>query len=118
VGVTLFVANLGRSLAFYRDLLGFRQVDLGLGSAVLESGDARIVLRRVVDMPPVDRRLIHLLLEVPDVQAAYDELLLQGVEFVHRPRVVSRFQELELWSAAFRDPDGHGIALTKWAVHH
>jgi catechol 2,3-dioxygenase-like lactoylglutathione lyase family enzyme len=116
VGVTLFVTNLGRSLAFYRDLLGFRQVDMGLGSAVLESGDSRIVLRRVVDMPPVDRRLVHLLLEVPDVQAAYDELLLQGVEFVHRPRPVSRYEQLELWSAAFRDPDGHGIALTKWEV--
>jgi resuscitation-promoting factor RpfA len=117
VGVTLFVSNLGRSLAFYRDLLGFRQVDLGLGSAVLEAGDGRVVLRRVVDMPPVDRRLVHLLLEVPDVQAAYDELLLQGVEFVHRPRPVSRYEQLELWSAAFRDPDGHGIALTKWNVH-
>jgi catechol 2,3-dioxygenase-like lactoylglutathione lyase family enzyme len=118
VGVTLFVTNLARSLAFYRDRLGFRQVDLGLGSAVLESGDARIVLRRVVDMPPVDRRLIHLLLDVPDVQAAYDELLLQGVQFVHRPRPVSRFEGLELWSAAFRDPDGHGIALTRWKVRH
>ena len=116
VGVTLFVSNLGRSLGFYRDLLGFRQVDLGLGSAVLESGDSRIVLRRVVDMPPVDRRLVHLLLEVPDVQAAYDELLIQGVEFVHRPRPVSRYEQLELWSAAFRDPDDHGIALTKWDV--
>ena len=115
-GVTLFVSNLGRSLAFYRDLLGFRQIDLGLGSAVLESGDGRIVLRRVVDMPPVDRRLVHLLLEVPDVQAAYDELLLQGVEFVHRPRPVSRYEQLELRSAAFRDPDGHGIALTRWDV--
>jgi catechol 2,3-dioxygenase-like lactoylglutathione lyase family enzyme len=116
VGVTLFVSNLGRSLAFYRDLLGFRQVDLGLGSAVLEAGDGRVVLRRVVDMPPVDRRLVHLLLEVPDVQAAYDELLLQGVEFVHRPRPVSRYEQLQLWSAAFRDPDGHGIALTRWDV--
>jgi catechol 2,3-dioxygenase-like lactoylglutathione lyase family enzyme len=117
IGVTLFVSNLGRSLAFYRDLLGFRQVDLGLGSAVLEAGDGRVVLRRVVDMPPVDRRLVHLLLEVPDVQAAYDELLLQGVVFVHRPRPVSRYEQLELWSAAFRDPDGHGIALTRWDVH-
>jgi len=116
VGVTLFVANLGRSVAFYRDLLGFRQVDMSLGSAVLEAGDGRIVLRRVIDMAPVDRRLVHLLLEVPDVQAAYDELLLQGVEFVHRPRPVSRYEQLELWSAAFRDPDGHGIALTKWEV--
>ncbi len=118
VSVTLFVANLGRSVAFYRDLLGFRQVDMGLGSAVLESGDGRIVLRRVVDMAPVDRRLVHLMLEVPDVQAAYDELLLQGVEFVHRPRRVSRYDQLELWSAAFRDPDGHGIALVRWDVRH
>ena len=116
VSVTLFVANLGRSVAFYRDLLGFRQVDMGLGSAVLESGDGRIVLRRVVDMAPVDRRLVHLLLEVPDVQAAYDELLLQDVEFVHRPRAVSRYEQLELLSAAFRDPDGHGIALVNWKV--
>ena len=114
VGVTLFVTNLTRSVGFYRDTLGFRQVDEGLGSAVLESGDSRIVLRRVADMAPVDRRLVHLLLEVPDVQAAYDDLRARGVTFVHRPRAVSRYEQLELWSAAFRDPDGHGIALIRW----
>jgi catechol 2,3-dioxygenase-like lactoylglutathione lyase family enzyme len=114
VGVTLFVTNLTRSVAFYRDTLGFAQVDEGLGSAVLESGDSRIVLRRVADMAPVDRRLVHLLLEVPDVQTAYDDLRGRGVTFVHRPRAVSRYEQLELWSAAFRDPDGHGIALVRW----
>jgi catechol 2,3-dioxygenase-like lactoylglutathione lyase family enzyme len=114
VGVTLFVTNLTRSVAFYRDTLGFTQVDEGLGSAVLESGDSRIVLRRVAEMAPVDRRLVHLLLEVPDVQAAYDDLRSRGVTFVHRPRAVSRYEQLELWSAAFRDPDGHGIALIRW----
>ena len=69
---------------------------------------------RVADMAPVDRRLVHLLLEVPDVQAAYEDLGSRGVEFVHRPRAVSRYEQLELWSAAFRDPDGHGIALIRW----
>jgi resuscitation-promoting factor RpfA len=116
VGVTLFVSNLARSIDFYRDTLGFSQVDEGLGSAVLESGDSRIVLRRVADMAPVDRRLVHLLLEVPDVQAAYDDLRARGVTFVHRPRAVSRYEQLELWSAAFRDPDGHGIALIRWEL--
>jgi catechol 2,3-dioxygenase-like lactoylglutathione lyase family enzyme len=72
------------------------------------------VLRRVVDMSPVDRRLVHLLLEVPDVLQAYDELRAKGIDFVHRPRAVSRYEQLELWSAAFRDPDGHGIALIRW----
>ncbi|MEN3304927.1 MAG: hypothetical protein V7603_1129 [Micromonosporaceae bacterium] len=118
VGVTLFVSNLGRSVSFYRDLLGFQQVDMGPGSAVLESGDGRIVLRRVVDMAPVDRRLVYLLLEVADVQVAYEDLRARGVEFVHRPRAVSRYEQLELWSAAFRDPDGHGIALTRWDLRH
>jgi catechol 2,3-dioxygenase-like lactoylglutathione lyase family enzyme len=116
LGVTLFVSNLGRSVVFYRDVLGFVQVEIGPGSAVLDSGDGRIVLRRVPEMEPVDRRLVHLLLEVPDVHAAYDDLKNRGVEFVHRPRPVSRYDQLELWSAAFRDPDGHGIALTKWDV--
>jgi catechol 2,3-dioxygenase-like lactoylglutathione lyase family enzyme len=114
VGVTLSVSNLGRSVAFYRDVLGFQQVEIGPGSAVLESGDGRMVLRRELDMEPVDRRLVYLLLEVPDVQAAYEDLHAQGVEFVHRPRAVSRYEQLELWSAAFRDPDGHGIAVTCW----
>jgi catechol 2,3-dioxygenase-like lactoylglutathione lyase family enzyme len=116
VGVTLFVTDLARSIAFYRDTLGFSEVDEGLGSAVLESGDGRIVLRRVADMAPVDRRLVHLLLEVPDVQAAYEDLQARGVTFVHRPRAVSRYEQLELWSAAFRDPDGHGIALIRWEM--
>jgi hypothetical protein len=28
--------------------------------------------------------------------------------------VVNRGAKLDLWAAAFRDPDGHGIALTQW----
>ena len=113
VAVTLFVTNLPRSILFYRDTLGFGETDAGHGSAVLESGDARIVLRRV-EMPPVDRRLVQLLLEVPDVQAAYADLQSRGVTFIHRPRPVGQYQQMELWSAAFRDPDGHGIAVTQW----
>ncbi len=66
------------------------------------------------DIAPINRRLVHLNLEVADIQAAYDDLRGRGVTFVHRPRAVSRHEQLELWSAAFRDPDGHGIALTRW----
>lgn len=113
VSVTLFVTDLSRSIVFYRDLLGFQEIDAGHGSAVLESGEARIVLRRVA-MAPVDRRLVQLLLEVPDVHAAYEDLRAHGVSFIHRPRPVSQYEQMELWSAAFRDPDGHGIAVTNW----
>jgi catechol 2,3-dioxygenase-like lactoylglutathione lyase family enzyme len=113
VAVTLFVRDLSRSIIFYRDLLGFTESDAGRGSAVLISGDARIVLRRVT-MEAVDRRLVQLLLEVPDVDAAYADLRGRGVTFLHRPRPVGQYEQMTLWAAAFRDPDGHGIAVTQW----
>ncbi|MEU7872707.1 VOC family protein [Dactylosporangium sp. NPDC049140] len=116
VSITLIVSDLQRSRRFYRDTLGLTELDSGETSAVLESGSARVVLRRVADMPPVDRRVVHLNLDVPDVYDAYERLREQGVDFVHRPRVVPQGEQLELCSATFRDPDGHAIALTRWEL--
>jgi catechol 2,3-dioxygenase-like lactoylglutathione lyase family enzyme len=118
VSVTLIVSDLARSCSFYRDTLGLQEIDTSRSSAVLAFGEARVILRQVTDMPPIDRRLVHLNLDVPDVQEAYDRMRERGVEFVHRPRVVQQGEHLELCSATFRDPDGHAIALTRWAVRH
>jgi catechol 2,3-dioxygenase-like lactoylglutathione lyase family enzyme len=116
VSVTLIVADLRRSLTFYRDLLGLTEIDTGVGSAVLASGNARILLRQVTDTRPVDRRVVHLNLEVDDVHEAYDRLRREGVEFMHPPRVVNQGEQLEQWAATLRDPDGHAIALTRWEI--
>ncbi|MGI5236505.1 VOC family protein [Dactylosporangium sp. CA-139066] len=116
VSITLIVSDLQRSRRFYRDTLGLTELDSGETSAVLETGTARVVLRRVADMPPVDRRVVHLNLDVPDVYEAYERLREQGVDFVHRPRTVPQGEHLELCSATFRDPDGHAIALTRWEL--
>jgi catechol 2,3-dioxygenase-like lactoylglutathione lyase family enzyme len=116
VSVTLIVADLRRSLTFYRDLLGLTEIDSGVGSAVLASGNARILLRQVADTRPVDRRVVHLNLEVDDVHEAYERLRREGVEFMHPPRVVNQGEQLEQWAATLRDPDGHAIALTRWEV--
>lgn len=114
MGIMLLVADLDRSLAFYRDTLEFEVIDSAPDGAVLAYGGGRLLLRPQADMSPVDRRVIHLHIEVPDVDAAYQGLRAKGVEFAHKPRVLSRGDKLELWAARFRDPDGHGIALTQW----
>ncbi|MEU8296859.1 VOC family protein [Micromonospora sp. NPDC048909] len=114
VGLTLLVTDLSRSLGFYRGRLGFTEVDRGAGNAVLASGTTRLVLREVTEAAPVSRRLVHVNLEVDDIQAAYERLRETGVRFTYAPRVVNRGTKLEVWAAAFRDPDGHGIALTQW----
>ncbi|WP_406072270.1 VOC family protein [Micromonospora sp. NBC_01638] len=114
VGLTLLVTDLSRSLGFYRDVLGFSEVDQGAGNAILASGTTRLVLREVTGAAPISRRLVHVNLEVNDIEAAYERLRESGVRFTYAPRVVNRGSKLEVWAAAFRDPDGHGIALTQW----
>jgi catechol 2,3-dioxygenase-like lactoylglutathione lyase family enzyme len=114
VGITVLVTNLARSIAFYRDMLGFFEIDSGQGSAVLASGDTRLVLRTVHDLSTEAGRLIYLNLEVGDVEAVYNELKAKGVTFVHAPRPVNRGDKLELWSATFTDPDRHNIAVSQW----
>ncbi|PWU43823.1 glyoxalase [Micromonospora globispora] len=113
IGITLLVTDLARSLEFYRTL-GFDELDRGTGNAVLASGPTRLVLREVTGAAPISRRLVHVNLEVDDIQAAYERLRSSGVRFTYAPRVVNRGSKLEVWAAAFRDPDGHGIALTQW----
>ena len=113
VGITLLVTDLDRSLDFYREL-GFEELDRGEGNAVLASGPTRLVLRRVTGAAPISRRLVHVNLEVDDIQGAYERLRDSGVRFTYAPRVVNRGTKLEVWAAAFRDPDGHGVALTQW----
>ncbi|MEV0714074.1 VOC family protein [Asanoa sp. NPDC050611] len=114
VGLTFLVRDLAASIAFYRDMLGFQEIDSGEHNAVLASGDTRMVLREIKDASPVNRRLVHLNLEVGDVMTVYEDLRAKGVRFTYPPRVVNRGAKLELWAAAFRDPDGHGIAITQW----
>jgi catechol 2,3-dioxygenase-like lactoylglutathione lyase family enzyme len=113
VGLTVLVTDLDRSVAFYRDTLGFFEIDRGAGNAVLASGDTRVVLRAVQDLTSAGR-LIYLNLEVGDIEAVYRELLPKGVTFEHEPMVVNHGEKLELWSATFHDPDGHNIAITQW----
>ncbi|WP_213454079.1 VOC family protein [Rhizomonospora bruguierae] len=114
VGITLLVQDLEQSVAFYRETLGFHQLDTGDGNTVLASGETRLVLRAVPEAEPVSRRVSHINLEVADVQVMYEALREKGVRFTYSPRVVNRGERLELWAAAFRDPDGHGIALAQW----
>ncbi|MBY8875118.1 VOC family protein [Micromonospora sp. PLK6-60] len=114
VGITLLVSELDRSVEFYRDVLGFAEFDRGSGNAVLVSGATRLVLRQVNGAAPINRRLVHVNLDVADIQGAYQRLRDAGVRFTYAPRVVNRGAKMEAWAAAFRDPDGHGVALTEW----
>jgi catechol 2,3-dioxygenase-like lactoylglutathione lyase family enzyme len=120
-GVILAVADVDRSIAFYREHLGFAVEATfdapayailardGFRLSLAEQGHPADDLPGVVPTAPADgaRPPAMLVLEVPDCDAAHDALRSAGVAFaseVFRPP----------WGGArcfARDPDGHLIEL-------
>jgi len=114
VDVVTYVSDLAASLRFYADLLGLQVIESGTEAAVLRHGDVRIVLRHQADMAPIDRRLMHIHIRVPDIHEAFKRLEEKGVPYARRPTMTSRTDSHEVWTAVFHDPDGHGVGLIEW----
>jgi len=122
------VADLERSLSFYRDALGFEVIDrytlddAGLSAAIgaeatgrfaqLDGGNARVELVEYDAGDPVpetavyDTGAAHLGIEVEDVDAAY-EALPGDVETVSEPQTTGSGTRL----CFLRDPDGALVEL-------
>jgi lactoylglutathione lyase len=131
------VADLDRSLAFYRDLLGFEQIwrrtvdveyigtlvgypGLELRQAMLRIPGSEHCLElldyRNVDRTPVDTRTAnpgtaHICFMVDDLARLHRRLLAEGVEFVGGPLVPTTGPNVGKLVAYMQDPDGIRIEL-------
>ncbi|MEU5155106.1 VOC family protein [Glycomyces sp. NPDC021274] len=113
VAATLIVADLQRSVEFYTDALGLHIADRTQEAAILDAGFGKILLWERPDAPPGETGVMHLTFEVGDIDATFAEMNQAGVEFLHLPRTALLGQNYEMRAAAFRDPDGHGLAITE-----
>ncbi|GAA2129153.1 VOC family protein [Glycomyces algeriensis] len=113
VAATLIVADLQRSVEFYTDALGLHIADRTDEAAILDAGFGKILLWERPDAPPGETGVMHLTFEVGDIDATFAEMNQAGVEFLHLPRTALLGQNYEMRAAAFRDPDGHGLAITE-----
>ena len=109
--VHISVADVDRSVAFYRDVLGIQHLFTVQGQpmAFFASGDVRLYLGRA-ESPDFTSRCV-LYFTVDDIDHEVARLTDLGVEFGDRPHVVHRDGTTELWMAGCRDPDGHHIML-------
>ena len=105
------VSDIGRSVAFYRDVLGLPLlVEVpGQGMAVLDSQGVRLYLGAAESQAFESRPLIYFRAE--SARAAGAELARRGVEFTSEPHVVHRAGDTELWIGFFKDPDGTTLAV-------
>lgn len=113
VAATLIVGDLQRSIEFYSGTLGLSVTDRTDEAAVLDAGFGKILLWERPDAPPGETGVMHLTFEVGDIDAAFTKMNDAGVEFMHLPRTALLGQNYEMRAAAFRDPDGHGLAITE-----
>jgi catechol 2,3-dioxygenase-like lactoylglutathione lyase family enzyme len=118
----LVVADLERSIAFYRDVLGAEFVrEYGGASAVFSFAGAWLLLvtgagptedkPSVTFTTPADPDAVShaMTVRVPDGMAAYEALIDRGAVFL-TPPVVSEWEV----RGFFRDPDGHLIEISEF----
>lgn len=137
--ISVTVSDLERSLAFYRDLLGLREVERHLleGETISKmTGKPGVVMQVVRLAAPETPGILldlqqylspqgkvstarlgdvahsHFCFGVPDVWAAYRELTDKGVEFVSEP-VSFDLEWAILHVVFFKDPDGFILELVE-----
>jgi catechol 2,3-dioxygenase-like lactoylglutathione lyase family enzyme len=118
----LVVADLERSVTFYRDVLGAELVrEYGGSSAVFSFAGTWLLLVTgggptedkptiTFDVPQDPDRVNHAMtIRVPDAMAAYETLLARGARFL-TPPVTSEWEV----RGFFRDPDGHLLEISQF----
>jgi catechol 2,3-dioxygenase-like lactoylglutathione lyase family enzyme len=106
--VTLRVADLDRSIAFYK-MLGLTQIvgDDRYARFVCPDGDSTLSLESRDESPKPAASVISVHFETERLDALVGELQQQGVEFDQEPK-----DQPYLWrEAILRDPDGHRLFL-------
>jgi catechol 2,3-dioxygenase-like lactoylglutathione lyase family enzyme len=117
----LIVSDLGRSVAFYRDVLGaelYREYGgtsavftlLGNWLLLVTGGGPTEDKPTVTFAPPADRDVVNteMIFRVPDCRGAFELLSGRGAEFLTPP--VDHGYEIR---AFFRDPDGHLFEISE-----
>ena len=120
VATELFVQDLERCAAFYRDVLGLEMKGSDADSFIFKIGDiyffvmtttgaSDLISEGRVDVTLAGGPRGLLAVEVEDVDAAYETFKAKGATF-HRPPTD---QPWGLRTAHFVDPEGN-----PWAIHH
>ena len=106
--IMLGVADLAKSLPFYRDRLGLKLSMQFESFAFFDTGGATLVLNTgLAKATGRGAGATEVVFNVEHVRQAYDALREQGVDFINEPRLASPPN----WVANFQDPDGHLISI-------
>lgn len=127
--VTIAVSNMERSVAFYRRVLDWKQIDdtqvdlTALAAVVGPNATCRALVGRVANLgveliagsfipnvrPAAGLGISVLAVEVADAQATYDRLVAMGITPLNQPGVVHGVKMFQV-----EDPDGQRIEFCEY----
>jgi methylmalonyl-CoA/ethylmalonyl-CoA epimerase len=110
--IALTVQDVPRAVAFYRDVLGVRQLDIPAppSLAFFDCGGVRLMLS-LPESSGAGRSSTVLYFSVSDIHSTARTLAQRGVTFVSEPHLIARMSDHELWMTFFTDPDLNPLAL-------
>jgi catechol-2,3-dioxygenase len=105
--------DLERLRGFYRDVMGFRELDAAEDYVHFDMGDGRLfeILRKDPATPEYAERRYQVGFDVDDIRAVRDRLLQGGVEPIGD--VQGGPDSVNSW-AYFRDPEGNVFEITEF----
>jgi methylmalonyl-CoA/ethylmalonyl-CoA epimerase len=102
--------DIERGTAFYRDVLGLSLLFRAGSMSFFDCGGVRLMLGEA-SSAEFDHPSSLLYFRVPDLDAAYKQLVDARVDIVAPPRLIAPMPTYDLWMAAFRDSEGNIMQL-------
>ena len=99
---------------FYRDTLGFPVLFEAAGMIFFQSGATRLMIGPNHHNAKIGGEDVTLYFEPQDWNVAEAKLEAAGVAFTHPAQVLQQAPGRELALRAFKDPEGHSLALMGW----
>jgi methylmalonyl-CoA/ethylmalonyl-CoA epimerase len=107
--IAFAVADVERSVAFYRDALGMKFLFQVPNLGFFDCSGIRLMLSSGEKPDGGSNSVVYF--KVPDIHEQYRTLRAGGVPFEGEPHLIARMPDHDLWMAFFRDPDRNLLAL-------
>ena len=101
-------------VSWYRDVLGLAVLFEASGMTFFQSGATRLMIGPNHHHAKIGGEDVTLYFEPRDWSAAEAALSERGIGFAHDAQVLQRAPGRELMLRAFKDPEGHALALLGW----
>jgi methylmalonyl-CoA/ethylmalonyl-CoA epimerase len=109
--IAIPVSDVGRAIAFYRDVLGLQFLfQAGPNLAFFDCGGVRILLDKP-ETAEFEKHSSVIYFSVSDIKSSFADVLGKGAEAVDQPHLIARLADREVWMGFFRDPDKNVLAL-------